>query len=557
MGMTTVVGRIGRLAGCATAIAVLLAGSAALAEPQLLVVNAKVFTADPALPYAQAVAVEGNRIVAVGSNEQVRALGGPGTRIIDAAGRLVTPGLIEAHVHLGTDLPTPPLSMQNLPFPGPTPEQAVAAVEEAAKTRKDWIAAYVGPLVARDRRNWRKALDAVAPETPVFLRGFWGHTSIVNSEGLKRLGIAEDVTDPLGGWWGRDESGRLDGRAYEAAETITSRIRPATVEALAATFGEAQKRYARWGITSIHLMNNDKSLEVTLAGLAAAKPQQKWTVYSWGAWQTTAQRLPDAWAVIDAAGKQAPAKVRIEGPKWMLDGTPIEQNSLQRTAYDGRPGWHGRSNFSDAQLREILQLALARPSQLALHVVGDAQTDRLLDMMEQLAPAPVWRSKRVRIEHGDGIGHDAFERVAALGLVVIQNPTHLAIPPIAGKVMHEHDIVLKSFGNAGIPLALGSDGGPSEQNPFLNMMLAVLVPNAPTEALTREQALTTYTAGGAYAEGEEKRKGRLAPGFAADLAVLSQDVLTIPTPQLPATTSLLTVVDGEVIFADPIFTPPN
>ena len=557
MGMTTVVGRIGRLAGCATAIAMLLAGSAALAEPQLLVVNAKVFTADPALPYAQAVAVEGSRIVAVGSNEQVRALGGPGTRIIDAAGRLVTPGLIEAHVHLGTELPTPPLAMQGLPFPGPTPEQALAAVEQAAKTRKDWIAAYVGPLVARDRRNWRKALDAVAPETPVYLRGFWGHTSIVNSEGLKRLGIAEDIADPLGGWWGRDESGRLDGRAYEAAETITSRIRPATVEALAATFGEAQKRYARWGITSIHLMNNDKSLEVTLAGLAAAKPQQKWTVYSWGAWQTTAQRLPDAWAVIDAASKQAPAKVRIEGPKWMLDGTPIEQNSLQRAAYDGRPEWHGRSNFSDEQLREILQLALARPSQLALHVVGDAQTDRLLNMMEQLAPAPVWRSKRVRIEHGDGIGRDAFERVAALGLVVIQNPTHLAIPPIAGKVMHEHDIVLKSFGNAGIPLALGSDGGPSEQNPFLNMMLAVLVPNAPAEALTREQALTAYTAGGAYAEGEEKRKGRLAPGFAADLAVLSQDVLTIPTPQLPATTSLLTVVDGEVVFADPIFTPPN
>ena len=419
-------------------------------------------------------------------------------------------------------------------------------VEQAAKT-KDWITAYVGPLVARDRRNWRKALDAVAPETPAFLRGFWGHTSIVNSEGLRRLGIPQDIADLLGGWWGRDESGRLDGRAYEAAETITSHIRPATAEGLAAAFGEAQKPYARWGVTSIHLMNNDKSLEVTLAGLAAAKPQQKWTVYSWGTWQTTAQRIPDAWAVIDAAGKQAPAKVRIEGPKWMLDGTPLEQNSLQRAAYDGRPGW---SNFSDEQLRDILQLALARPTQLALHVVGDAETDRLLNLMEQLAPASVWRSKRVRIEHGDGIRRDVLERVAVLGLVVIQNPTHLALPPITGKKMHEHDMVLKSLGNAGIPLALGSDGGPSK---FLNLMLAVLVPNETTEPLTREQALTAYTAGGAYAEGEEQRKGRLAPGFAADLAVLSQDVLTIPLAELPATTSLLTLVDGEVVFADSMF----
>jgi hypothetical protein len=238
-----------------------------------------------------------------------------------------------------------------------------------------------------------------------------------------------------------------------------------------------------------------------------------------------------------------------------MDGTPIEQNSLQRVDYTDRPGWRGRSNFTDTQLREILQLGLARPTQLALHVVGDAETDRVLDMMEQLAPAATWRAKRIRIEHGDGIGRDAFEKVAQLGLVVIQNPTHLAVPPIAGKKMLDHEIVLKGFLNAGIPLALGSDAGAKEQqNPFLNLMLAVLVPSDPSEGLTREQALTAYTSGGAYAEGEDKRRGRLAPGFAADLAVLSQDVLTVPTPQIPATTSLLTMVDGEVIFGDAMLT---
>ena len=150
------------------------------------------------LPYAQAVAIEDGRILAVDSNERVRALIGPKTRIIDVGGRLVTPGLIEAHVHLGNELPTAPLAMPNLPFPGPTGEQALAAVEQASKTRTDWICAYVGPLVARDQRNWRKALDVVAPNTPVFLKGFWGHTSIVNSEGLRRLGITESIADPSG-----------------------------------------------------------------------------------------------------------------------------------------------------------------------------------------------------------------------------------------------------------------------------------------------------------------------------------------------------------------------
>jgi predicted amidohydrolase YtcJ len=142
--------------------------------------------------------------------------------------------------------------MPGLPFPGPTAEQALAAVEQAAKTRTDWVTAYIGPLIARDRRNWRKALDVVAPNTPVFFRAFWGHTSIVNGEGLRRLGISEEIADPLGGWWGRDETGHLDGRAYEAAETITPLIRPATAEHLATSFGEAQQRYARWGVTSIY-----------------------------------------------------------------------------------------------------------------------------------------------------------------------------------------------------------------------------------------------------------------------------------------------------------------
>src|SRR5258708_38317446 len=122
------------------------------------------------------------------------------------------------------------------------------------------------------------------------------------------------------------------------------------------------------------LMKKGKAVGGALGGVAIGKAVQKWTVYSWGTWET--QRIPEAWAAIDRVAKQTLPKVRVEGPKWIVDGTPIEQNSLQRAAYVDRPGWHGRSNFTDEQLREILQLALARPTQLALHVVGDAETDR-------------------------------------------------------------------------------------------------------------------------------------------------------------------------------------
>src|SRR5690349_21308105 len=150
-------------------------------------------------------------------------------------------------------------------------------------------------------------------------------------------------------------------------------------------------------------------------------------------------------------------KVRIECPNGMMDGTPIEQNSLQRADYVDRPAWRSRSNLSTEQLREILQLTLTPSTHLAHHAVHDAETARALMMVEQLAPAATGSGKRVRIEHGDGIGREGFERVAQLGVVVTQNPTRLAIPPIAGKKMLDHEVALKGLVNAGIPLALGSD----------------------------------------------------------------------------------------------------
>lgn len=542
--------RLARFATVLLTWAALAAGPVA-AEPSLLLVNAKVYTANPAQPYAQAVAVEAGRILAVGDNEQIRALAGPGTAVVDVGGRLVTPGLIEAHVHLGPPLPTPPLAMPNLPFPGPTAEQLLSGLEQAAKTGSDWISAFVGPQIARDRRNWRLALDAVAPKTPVILRGNWGHVTLVNSEALRRLGIADDIADPLGGWWGRDADGRLDGGVYEHAQTLNALIRPQSAALLATVFAEAAGRYARWGVTSIHVMNNDKSLSATVQGLALSGSAQKWTIYSWA---TPAHDIPDAWSTIAAAPKELPPNVRIEGPKWMLDGTPLEQNSFQREPHPGRPDWYGRSNFTERQTRTILQQALESPTQLALHVVGAAEIDRLLTIMGELAPASVWRTKRVRLEHADGLRPESMAEAARLGLVVVQNPTHLPSPTAPGAmVITNQTLLLGSLLARDVRLALGSDGGPAEQNPFLNLMLASLYRANPSEALTREQALEAYTAGAAYAEGQERYKGRIAPGLAADLAVLSQDVLMISAPQLPATTSLLTLVNGVVVFEDERF----
>jgi predicted amidohydrolase YtcJ len=160
--------------------------------------------------------------------------------------------------------------------------------------------------------------------------------------------------------------------------------------------------------------------------------------------------------------------------------------------------------------------------------------------MEASGGAAVWADKRVRFEHGDGLFPDLIPRAHALGIVVVQNPTHFAV--LGEDVLHTSQPV-RSLLAAGVPVAFGSDG---VTNPFLNLMLAVTHPHQHTEGIPLEQALIAYTRTGAYAEFEEQNKGTLTAGKYADLAVLSQDIFTVPLAKLPATRALLTIVGGRV-----------
>lgn len=512
------------------------AAATAVAAPQLVLFDGDVFTADPAKPRAQALAVEDGRITAVGSDAEVRALAGPGTRMVDAGGRLVTPGLIESHAQVGWDLPGLLLPMPGDRLRGPGTDEVLAAVKQAASHRHDWVSAWIGAVAARERRNWRTALDEAAPRTPVLLRGFWGHTTIINSEAMRRLGIRENVADPPGGWWGRDDKGRLDGRVYEAAEAIEQRIAAPSARRLAPAFAAAATRYAQWGVTSIHQMDTPVPASIAIETLRHASPPQRWTLYGSSSVGGGIERsLSETW--------------RIAGTARVLDGMAFEQNAHRRDPYPGRAPWSGRSNYGDAQLQAILRSALDNAGQLSLQVNGDGETERLLDAMRQLAPAAVWQGKRLRVEHGSGIRADLIDRVHEMGLVVVLNPTRL--PPALADGSSPAPVSrlprMRSLDRAGIPLAIGSDAREDEANPFLNMMLACTYPASRDESLSREQALVAYTAGAAFAERAENIKGRIAPGFVADVAVLSQNVLTVPDSALAQTVSVFTLVNGVVV----------
>jgi len=191
--------------------------------------------------------------------------------------------------------------------------------------------------------------------------------------------------------------------------------------------------------------------------------------------------------------------------------------------------------------------------QLQVHVVGARAATQMLDAMDRSGGAAVWRNRRTRFEHGDGLTPELIARAKTLGIIVSQQGSHLSlidVDPGLGQGFLENLRTqrvqpLRSLLAAGVPLALGSDG---MSNPWINIVGVTTHQDRPDEAISREQAVIAYTAGSAYAEFEETQKGTLTPGKLADLAVLSQDIFSVKTEDLPQTRSLLTLVGGRAVF---------
>ncbi|MDF1503816.1 amidohydrolase [Roseisolibacter sp. H3M3-2] len=515
--------------------------------PDLVLLGGKVFTADSTRPWAEAVAVRGARIVAVGTTAEVERLAGPRTRRVALGGRTVIPGINDAHDHVGPRFGVPVVTE-----PGPEPDPPLAAVLDsvraaAARTPKGrWLVAYVGMRAVDDTASRLARLDAAAPDHPVMLRVSWGHFLQANTRALRAMGITEASRDPVGGWYGRDAAGRLDGRVQENAAMVHTRRLWATLppRAFADAYRALGDEALRLGITTVQDMSEGKSGAAAARALREAGTPLRVRVVAW-----PLRAVPGEAAAWDASpARPTPTSVR-SGRKYMLDGTPLERLAAQRAPYADRPGWRGRLNYPPDTVRAILAEALRRREQVMLHAVGDSTIALVLATMRALAPDSAWRPLRVRLEHGDWLTGDLLPTARALGVVLVQNPAHLMLAPglVAARFGGAQPGFqpLRSTLAAGVPLAFGSDG---PRNPFLNVMFATMHANNPAEALTREQAVVAYTRTAAWAEHAEREKGTLAPGMLADLAVLSQDVFTVPPQALPGTTSVLTLVGGRVAW---------
>lgn len=525
-------------------------------SPDIILHNGKVFTSETGHLWAQAVAIRGNRIQAVGGNAEVLALARPRTKVLDLAGRTVIPGLNDAHVHAlapqGVQLNIPDFA----PGPGPSLQEVLDLIAQGTQSvpAGTWLLVAVGPRVGDDPLAHRLTLDQVAPNHPVKLEMWTGHGMYFNTRGLQALGIAEDEPDPFGGFYERfSDTGFLNGVVHEYAEHLVRRrfaeqLSDSQIRAIYQTFVD---KALAFGFTSVQNMSVGLKHARSLRILERVKPALRWREICFPL--TLGERCD--------FGPTRAALLKPSGIKWIGDGTPIERLAFLSEPYADRPDTSGRFNFPLADFSSMLEDGLHGPrkkQQLLFHLVGDAAIDTLLDEMEGLASASHWRKRRVRIEHGDLVLPSDIARVRDLGIVVVQNPTHLSLPDLPQRLSPQRVAEaqpLRTLVEAGVHVALGTDGIGGTISPFLDIFLATFHPARPGEALSREQAVIAYTVGSAYAEAAEHQKGRLAPGQLADLAVLSEDIFTVPPPVLLGTRSVLTLVDGRIVWDEGVVAP--
>ena len=525
----------------------LLAACSQSSPPDAIVVNAKIFTADSTNPWAEALAVRGDRITAVGSSAEIRKLATSDTRVIDAGGRTVVPGFNDSHDHVSGE-PPPTFIADPAPIPDPPARVVLDSVRAAANRLPagSLISSIIGPAALLDPALRRGALDRVAPSHRVQLVAWSGHGYVVNSAELAALGVSDSTPDPLGGFMERDGRGRLTGLMMEYGGWSPLFLRGAeggTPAAAAGLKARADSAIA-YGITTIQTMSNGATPATWKSILTQPNTEVRLRLMPMPG-TTSGGRVEAGW---ESLRRDSAVAGRVAGLKYVIDGTPVEALAFMRQPYSDL-GTRGMLNFPVDTVRAILRECVTKGYQPILHIVGDSATALVLNLMSEVAPDSVWRQLRPRIEHGEGATADLFPALLRMGVIMVQNPTHFGVVELFdrrwGTARRSRMQLFKSYLKAGIRIAIGSDG---PQHVGLNLMLALVHPDNPPEALTIEEAVTAYTRGSAYAEFTEGEKGSLAVGKLADLAILSQDIFAVPVQQLVATRSVFTMIGGRAVL---------
>ncbi|HEY3392102.1 MAG TPA: amidohydrolase [Lacipirellulaceae bacterium] len=528
-------------------------------QPATLIVRGRIWTANRDQPWAEAIAARGERIAAVGSRDEIDRLIGDDTEIIDAGDGLVVPGLIDSHIHLvdgGLQLTRVQLR------DAASREEFARRIGEFAKKLKagEWITGgewdhtlWGGELPSRD---W---IDAVTPDTPVWINRLDGHMALANTAAMRAARVGDDVADVSGGEIVRDVAGRPTGVFKDNAMSLIDRAVPeVSLDQQAGATLAAMDYLAERGVTAVHHMGTWQHVDVFRA--ARSRGQFKTRIYACvplNTWDRLAKEVQergrgDEWLAIG-------------GLKGFVDGSLGSHTAALLEPFTDAPSDRGLLVNTVEDLEHWTREADRAGLQVAVHAIGDRANRLQLDVFERVAKTNGPRDRRFRIEHAQHLAPLDVPRFAQLGVIASMQPYHAIddgrwAEKLIGPERAKGTYAFRSLLDAGVRLAFGSDWFVAPPTPLEGIYAAVTRrtlddrnPNGwvPRQKITVEEALRAYTTGSAYAEYMEAEKGVLARGMLADMVLIDRDLTTIPPETIRDAKVTLTMVGGRIVFERP------
>jgi predicted amidohydrolase YtcJ len=551
----------------------------------LVVVNGNVYTANEKQPHAEAFAVKGQRIAFVGSTADMAKLRSATTRVIDLGGKTVVPGLTDSHCHIfGIGEREMRLNLEGThslqDFLAKVKERVSHTEKGKWITGRGWIETFWKPSEFPSRQD----LDKVVPDNPVFLTRADGHASVVNSAALKIAKIDRNTPNPFGGQISKT-NGEPNGMLLDNAQDFAAKHVPKPTEAEreeALLLGINREIGLGW--CEIQNAGGDKEdIKLIKKAFADGKIKIRFINDYYGPGED-AQNLLAAGPTIDAFNHHFTQRTI----KIIFDGALGSRGAALLKPYNDAPDTSGFLTEKPEELRPLFDEALRRGVQVETHAIGDRANRIILDLYEAAFKAvppskrklpggaisgepgvaelhpPKSGDVRWRVEHAQIVHPVDIPRFAKLGVIPSMQPSHAIsdlffAPARLGMDRLADAYPWQSFLKSGCFIAGGSDAPVARGEPMIEFYAAVARKSVkgesgegwhPEQAVSREQALKMFTVWPAYAAFEEKDKGSIEPGKLADFTVLSQDIMKIPESEILKTRAEMTVIGGEIVFAD-------
>ena len=539
----------------------LLAQSAVPTAPaDLIVTNARVYTADDARPLVEAFAVRDGRITFVGSQREAAVLAGPATRIVDAGGRTVIPGMVDAHAHFSGLAQT----LRQVDLTGTTSlAEVIARVVAKAQTvpKGTWITGR-----GWDQNDWgvtdfptHDALSAALPDHPVLLERVDGHATYANMAAMKAAGVTAASKAPVGGQIITDTRGQPTGVFIDNASDVLERQVPApTAAELTSALKDAIALMHRWGLTGMHDAGATRGAIERYEALAKAN-ELNLRLYV---------MIGDDAAALDHYFAKGPQSALYNGQLWVravklyADGAMGSRGAALLEPYSDDPNNVGLLKSTQQHIRDIAERGLKAGFQVNTHAIGDRGNRVVLDAYEQALRAVPRADHRFRVEHAQILHYDDIPRFAQLGVIPSMQASHQTsdmywIGKRLGPTRLFGAYAWQSLLQTGVVIPNGSDFPVEQVNPLISFHSAIARQDArdwpaggwfPAQKMSREEALRSMTIWPAYAGFQEQSMGSITVGKYADFVILDMDIMRVPVELVLQASVRSTYVGGKSVY---------